>query len=72
MSTSSGTSISLGAVEMELFSLEALDAQSRDYLLIHYGVNQPGLMLIDGGFASTYDNVLRPRLMRATRRLGST
>ena len=48
---------------MELFSLEALDAQSGDCLLIHYGVNQPGLMLIDGGFASTYDNVLRPRLM---------
>jgi hypothetical protein len=49
--------------EMELFSLEALDARSGDCLLIHYGVNQPGLMLIDGGFASTYYNVLRPRLM---------
>jgi hypothetical protein len=48
---------------MAVFSLEALDAKSGDALLVHYGTAaDPGLMIIDGGFTTTYDGRLKPRL----------
>ncbi len=46
---------------MPVFSLEALDARSGDALLLHSG--EPAhLTVIDGGFAATYQDVMRPRL----------
>lgn len=48
---------------MSVFSLEALDARSGDALLVHYGTPaDPRLIVVDGGFASTYADRLRPRL----------
>ena len=47
---------------MDLFSLEALDAASGDALLVHYGRDRRRLLVVDSGFAHTYDSVVRPRL----------
>jgi hypothetical protein len=55
---------------MALFALEALEARSGDALMVHFGTAaDPRLMLVDGGFATTYSDVLRPRLdaIRASR-----
>lgn len=60
---------------MTVFSLEALDARSGDALLVHHGTPaEPGVMVVDGGFASTYDDRLRPRLaeLQAARGLPDT
>jgi hypothetical protein len=47
-----------------LFTLEALEAKKGDALLLHYGddVNNPNLILIDGGPAGVYNATLKPRL----------
>ena len=53
-----------------LFSLEALDARHGDALLLHYGtVQDPQLIVIDGGPRGVYTRVLKPRLeaLRAAR-----
>ena len=47
---------------MDLFSLEALDAASGDALLVHYGRDRRRLLVVDAGFAYTYDDVVKPRL----------
>ncbi|MCW2632154.1 MAG: metallo-beta-lactamase family protein [Pseudonocardia sp.] len=60
---------------MAVFSLEALDAKSGDALLVHYGTSQdPRILVVDGGFASTYDERLKPRLdeLRLARGLTSS
>lgn len=54
-----------------MFSLEALDARSGDALIVHFGsTDHPRLMLVDGGFASTYQERLRPRLETLRESLG--
>lgn len=56
---------------MNLFSLEALDARSGDALLVHFGsTDEPRLMVVDGGFATTYQDRLLPRLNRLRDTLG--
>ncbi len=56
---------------MEVLSLEALDARSGDALILHFGSTEdPRLMLIDGGFAATYRDRLRPRLDALRQMLG--
>jgi beta-lactamase superfamily II metal-dependent hydrolase len=46
------------------FSLEIVQAQTGDCLLVHYGTHQdPGLVLIDGGPDQVYESSLKPRLM---------
>jgi hypothetical protein len=52
--------------------LEALPAKHGDSLLLHFGSNQ--LIVIDGGPATVYKNVLKPRLdeIRKTRKLSAT
>jgi hypothetical protein len=46
-----------------LFTLEALEARHGDSLLLHYGeVDDPRLIVIDGGPAKVWANSLRPRL----------
>jgi hypothetical protein len=46
-----------------LFTLEALQAENGDCLLLHYGpVEAPRFILIDGGPKGVFKNVLRPRL----------
>ena len=60
---------------MTVFSLEALDARSGDALLVHHGTQaDPGLVVVDGGFGSTYTDRLRPRLaeLREARGLPDT
>lgn len=55
------------------FELEALNAHEGDCLLLHYGDGQdPNLVIVDGGPAGVYANVLLPRLeaLRKTRRGG--
>jgi beta-lactamase superfamily II metal-dependent hydrolase len=47
---------------MAVFSLEALDARSGDALFVHHG-DPPRLTVVDAGFAATYDDVVRPRLV---------
>lgn len=48
---------------MNLFSLEALDARSGDALIVHFGsTDAPRLMVVDGGFSTTYQDRLRRRL----------
>ncbi|HEY8547801.1 MAG TPA: hypothetical protein VIL36_22230 [Acidimicrobiales bacterium] len=48
---------------MSVFTLEALDANSGDALLVHYGTaTNPRLMVVDGGFTATYRTRLKPRL----------
>src|SRR5215831_4630707 len=46
-----------------MFTLEALQAHDGDCLLLHYGSNKDGgLILIDGGPAGIYKSVLKARL----------
>jgi beta-lactamase superfamily II metal-dependent hydrolase len=46
-----------------IFSLEALEAQHGDSLLLHYGSkSSPKLVVIDGGPKGTFSNSLQPRL----------
>ena len=46
-----------------LFSLDVLRAAKGDCLCLHFGTNKkPGLMLIDGGPATIYQDSLEPRL----------
>ena len=46
-----------------LFTLEALNAKHGDSLLLHFGSNaDPGLVVIDGGPAGVYKDILHPRL----------
>jgi glyoxylase-like metal-dependent hydrolase (beta-lactamase superfamily II) len=46
-----------------IFSLEALQADEGDCLLLHYGdVSKPKRILIDGGPSGIYNRSLRPRL----------
>lgn len=48
---------------MPVFTLEALPARHGDCLLLHYGpAHSPRRILIDGGPAPVWDEVLRPRL----------
>ncbi len=57
-----------------IFTLEALDAAHGDALLLHYGpVDQPRLIVIDGGPRGIYKKSLAPRLqaIRAARGGGS-
>lgn len=47
-----------------LFTLEALQADHGDCLLLHFGATtQPKLCVIDGGPRNIYGNILRPRLL---------
>jgi len=47
-----------------LFSLEVLEAKHGDCLLLHYGtVQNPKIILIDGGPDGVYNGVLKPRLL---------
>lgn len=55
-----------------IFTLEALDADHGDSLLLHFGdETSPGLIVIDGGPSGVYDKSLRKRLgqIRDARRL---
>lgn len=46
-----------------LFSLEALDADHGDALLLHYGtVNNPEFVVIDGGPSDVYELSIKPRI----------
>lgn len=46
-----------------IFTLEALEAQHGDSLLLHYGTKAaPKLVVIDGGPSGTFDSSLKPRL----------
>jgi hypothetical protein len=46
-----------------IFTLEALEAQHGDALLLHYGTQAaPKLVVIDGGPSGTFDDSLQPRL----------
>ena len=46
------------------FSLEVMQANHGDCLLLHFGSKQnPEVMLIDGGPSGIYENVLKPRLL---------
>ncbi len=46
-----------------IFTLEALQADFGDSLLLHYGSEEsPKIILIDGGPDGVYQNSLRPRL----------
>lgn len=48
---------------MTLLTLEALDADEGDCLLLHHGTTaSPGHILIDGGRSKVFRNTLRPRL----------
>jgi hypothetical protein len=58
-----------------IFTLEALEAQFGDSLLLHYGdKSSPKLVVIDGGPSGTYDDSLKPRLaeLRKARAKGGT
>jgi len=56
---------------MPVFTLEALDANSGDALLVHYGTAaNPKLMVVDGGFSGTYRNRMKPRLAELKRAAG--
>lgn len=47
----------------EVFTLEALEAQHGDALILHYGKKTaPKFIVIDGGPPKTYDQTFRPRL----------
>src|SRR5262245_13572254 len=55
-----------------IFTLEALQAQEGDCLLLHWGTpDKPRLAVIDGGPGRVYENALQPRLaeIRAKRDL---
>jgi len=46
-----------------VFTLEALEAQHGDALILHYGdTDAPKFIVIDGGPPDTYENTFRPRL----------
>jgi len=54
-----------------LFTLEALDAEQGDCLLVHYGTRDDHhLVLVDGGTGRTFTRTLRPRLRQLQRELG--
>lgn len=60
---------------MTLLTLEALDADDGDCLLLHHGsAAEPAHILIDGGRKKVFTNALRPRLeeLRDRHELGST
>lgn len=60
---------------MTLLTLEALDADDGDCLILHYGTaKQPARILIDGGRSKVYANTLQPHLeaLRKHYHLGST
>jgi beta-lactamase superfamily II metal-dependent hydrolase len=58
---------------MPVFSLEMLDARSGDALLVHYGTpRRPRLMVVDGGFAGTYRDRMKPRLAALGAALGGS
>jgi hypothetical protein len=47
-----------------IFTLEALQADYGDCLLLHYGKkSDPKILVIDGGPKAIYDNFLKPRLL---------
>lgn len=47
-----------------IFTLEALQANHGDCLVLHYGHNdQPRVLVIDGGPGNVYEQVLKPRLL---------
>lgn len=55
----------------DYFTLEALNAQHGDALLLHYGSKaSPQVMLIDGGPMTVYKNALRPRLKELAKARG--
>jgi beta-lactamase superfamily II metal-dependent hydrolase len=58
---------------MAVFSLEVLQAEQGDCLLIHFGpADAPQTVLVDGGPAGlTYPDVLEPRLRRLAQRRGA-
>jgi len=48
-----------------MFQLEAIQANEGDCFLLHYdGGDKRGLILIDGGSGSTYNDFLKPRLLQ--------
>lgn len=54
-----------------LFTLEALDAEQGDCLLVHYGTRADHhLVLVDGGPSRTHPRTLRPRLLQLRGELG--
>ena len=58
-----------------LFSLDVLRAAKGDCLCLHYGTaSKPGLILIDGGPATIYEDSLQPRLnqIRKQRKIADT
>jgi hypothetical protein len=59
------------AGDMEVFTLEALEAQHGDALILHYGKKaSPKFIVIDGGPPRTYEQTLRPRLDAIRKKLG--
>src|SRR4051812_30776150 len=61
-----GVAVYLATLEGEkamLFTLEALNAQKGDCLILHYGdAKKPNFIVIDGGPDGVYANALKPRL----------
>jgi hypothetical protein len=56
-----------------LFSLEALHAKQGDSLLLHFGeVDEPRLIVIDGGPFGVYKSALKPRLEALREERGGT
>ncbi|MFN7768617.1 MAG: hypothetical protein ACK5UC_15560, partial [Planctomycetaceae bacterium] len=58
-----------------LFSLDVLRAAKGDCLCLHFGTaRKPGLILIDGGPATIYEDSLQPRLnqIRKQRKIADT
>ena len=46
-----------------IFTLEALEAEQGDSLILHYGrTDRPRFIIIDGGPDGVYESSLRPRL----------
>lgn len=53
-----------------IFTLEALQADHGDCLILHYGDNQsPKMIVIDGGPSQVYRDFLKPRLLEIKARL---
>ena len=55
-----------------IFSLEALEAQHGDCLILHYSSNhRPRFIVIDGGPDTVYRDRLRPRLEQIREKWGT-
>lgn len=55
----------------DVFTLEALEAQHGDALILHYGKTAaPKFIVIDGGPPKTYERTFRPRLDAIRKKLG--